>query len=123
MPRKSKEEKYFEAHKQTIYECLNDYSDSNRFFEEDKLFVVLLLAGYSAAAAYRIAYPSKATMQSSAVLASRRIREPQIQMLLNRVMDSADSGLLYVSQKGFKGKRRWPSWMGKRVKNIDTSPI
>ena len=123
MPRKSKEEQYFEAHKQTIYECLNDYSDSPKFFEEDKLFVVLLLAGYSGAAAYRVAYNTKASNASSAVLASRRVREPQIQMLLGRVLDMADNGLLYVSKKGFKGRRRWPSWRGKKVKNIDSSPI
>lgn len=123
MPRKSKEQQYFESHKQTIYQRLNDGLHSPDYYEEDKLFVVLLLAGYSAAAAYRIAYPSKATMQSSAVLASRRIREPQIQKLLSNVLDSADDGLLYLCKKGFKGKRRWPSWKGKRVDNIDAYPF
>lgn len=123
MPRKSKQQKEFEINKQTIYECLNSGLDSSRYFAEDKLFVTLLLAGYPAAAAYRIAYPSNATMQSSAVLASRRIREPQIQTLLGRVLDSAECGYLYISKKGFKSKRRWPSWMGKKVNNIDSSPI
>lgn len=42
-------------------------------------------------------------------------REPQIQRLLSRVFDCADSGLLYISQKAYKGKKRkWPSWRGKR---------
>ncbi len=119
MGRKSKQEIYFESHKMTIYECLNSYSDSHKFFEEDKMFVALMLSGFSAAMAYRLSYKTSATMQSSAVLASRRVREPQIQTLL----DCADSGLLYISRKGFKGKRRWESWRGKRVKNIDTSPL
>lgn len=87
------------------------------------MFVALILSGYSAAMAYRLSYKTSATMQSSAVLASRRVREPQIQTLLDRVIDCADSGLLYISRKGFKGRRRWAAWRGKQVKNIDTSSI
>lgn len=124
MGRKSKEEINFELRKQTIYQAISDGHYSSKLYEEDKLFVVLLMAGYSAAMAYRCAYrASTASMQSSAVLASRKIREPVIQSLLARVIDCANSGLLYVSQKGFKGKPRWTKWMGKKVKNIDTSPI
>lgn len=123
MGRKSKQEIYFESHKMTIYECLNSYSDSHKYFEEDKMFVALMLSGFSAAMAYRLSYKTSATMQSSAVLASRRVREPQIQTLLDRVIDCADSGLLYISRKGFKGKRRWEAWRRKQVKNIDTSPL
>ena len=87
------------------------------------MFVALMLSGFSAAMAYRLSYKTSATMQSSAVLASRRVREPQIQKLLDRVIDCADGGLLYISRKGFKGKRRWEAWRGQQVKNIDTSPI
>lgn len=123
MARKSKEEIYFDLHKMTILECLNSNTDSHRFYEEDKIFVTLILSGFSAAMAYRLSYKTSATMQSSAVLASRRIREPQIQILLDRVINCADNGLLYISKKGFKGKRRWAKWKGKQVKNINTSPI
>lgn len=124
MARKNKEEKYFEVHKQTISECLNDGLYGYEIFEEDKIFVLLLIAGFSAAYAYRTAYDTSATNASSAVLASRRVREPQIQRLLSRVFDCAESGLLYISQKAYKGKKRkWPAWMGKKVNNIDSSPI
>lgn len=124
MVRKSKEEKYFEVHKQTISECLNDGLHGLDVYEEDKIFVLLLIAGFSAAYAYRTAYDTSATNASSAVLASRRVREPQIQRLLSRVFDCAESGLLYISQKAYKGKKRkWPAWMGKKVNNIDSSPI
>ncbi len=122
MPRKSKEEIYFEIHKQTIHECLS--GQGSQFYQEDKTFVCLLLCGYSASAAYRIAYSSSnATNSSAAVMASRRIREPHIQTLLKRVIDVAEDGMLYLSKKGFKSKMRRQSWRGKPKKNIDTSPI
>lgn len=119
MPRKSKAELDFEVHKQTIYQAANSYYSPP--YEEDKLFAILVLCGYPGATAYRLAYPqSTATNQSAAALASRRLREPYMQQILNRVAQSYWSGYICLNDKHCSDKRRrYPAWNGKRKNKID----
>lgn len=129
MGRKSKkqleEEAYFEANKETIYQASRNpygpFGNRNLKYEEDKLFAILVLVGYPAAKAYRLAYPqSKATLQSSAALASRKLHEPEVQGVLNKICGSYWSGCLYLNDGVCKEKnRKWPKWLSKRKNKIE----
>lgn len=118
MPRKSKEEVFFEAHKQTIYEAAKG---RDKDYLEDRLFAVLLVCGYPAAQAYRLAYPqSNASLQSSAALACRRVKEPYIQEILSRISNSYWDGFIMLNDRVCVEKsRRRPAYRGKRKNKID----
>lgn len=128
MGRKSKrqleEEAYFEANKETIYQVSrNPYGpcgNRNWKYEEDKLFAILVLVGYPAAKAYRLAYPqSKATLQSSAALASRKLHDPAIQEILRTICDSYWENCLYLNDGVCQEKsRKRPKWMLPRCNKI-----
>lgn len=114
MPRKSKKEIEFEERKVTLYEAAAPTRDKP--FAEDRLFCVLIVAGYTGAAAYKIAYSDRATVSSAAALASRKLREPEIQRILNDISRPYWDGLLCLNDKHFTEKRR--SWLPKKKKNI-----
>ena len=118
MPRKSNKELYFETHKSTIYDAAKGRTSD---VMEDKVFAMLLLCGVPASRAYRIAYPqSKATLQSSAALASRRVREPHIQDILSRISNHYWDGLLTLNDDVCTEKtRRRRVYMGKRKDRLD----
>lgn len=126
MARKSKrqieEEEEFENHKATIYQAAKGNTWSVDF-EEDRLFAVLCVCGYPAAEAYRIAYPdSRASVTSSAVLASRRLREPSVQQLIINLIKSFENGFLTINtacnkEKGRRSKR--PRWLPPAKKSFD----
>lgn len=131
MARKSKrqieEEANFEAHKQTIYAAARStYGFHDRrvmgrvLYEEDMLFAVLVLCGYPHSRAYRAAYPqSRATLQSSAALASRKLREPGIQRILKEICDTYWDGLLYLNDGVCQEQsRKRPKWMPPRRNKI-----
>lgn len=131
MARKSKrqieEEANFESHKRTIYSAARDtYGFHDRrvmgrvLYEEDMLFAVLVLCGYPHSRAYRAAYPqSKATLQSSAALASRRLREPHIQRILKAVGDKYWDGLLFLCDEACQeAYRKRPKWKPPRRNKI-----
>lgn len=126
MARKSKrqieEEEAFEKHKSTIYQAAKD-KDWAVDFEEDRLFAVLCVCGYPAAEAYRIAYPnSRASVSSSAVLASRRLREPGVQSLIACIIRDFENGYLTINTTCNKGKgrrSRRPRWMPPAKKSFD----
>ena len=124
MARKSKkqieEEAKFERYKATIYEA----SDEEMWtvnFEEDRLFAILLICGYPASKAYKAAYPmSNANQASCAVLASRRIREPEVQQLIGSMMRKFEDGYLTISTKCYKSKPyRRPRWLPPAKKKFE----
>lgn len=115
MSRKTKrqieEEALFEKNKSTIYQAAKE----DRFsltYEEDRLFAVLTICGYPAAAAYRIAYPmSKASRSSSAVLASRKLQEPDVQQFIRSMLNKFYDGFLTINTACYKGVQyRRPIW-------------
>ncbi len=124
MGRKSKyqieEEALFEKHKATIYEAANEDMRSVSY-EEDRLFAILLLCGYPASRAYKAAYPmSNATQASCAVLASRRIREPEVQPLIRSMLHKFEDGYLTINKKCYKSKpSRRPRWLPPAKKKFD----
>lgn len=73
---------------------LHDAVTSVCVIADDALFTVLLLAGYSAARAYKIAYRSAATMASCAAMASRRLRDTDIQFALKAAAGLAFNDLI-----------------------------
>lgn len=103
----------FEKRKATIYQAAKENFFSLTF-EEDRLFAVLVVCGYPAAAAYRIAYPmSRANQASSAVLASRRLQEPEVQQFISGMINKFNDGYLTINTACYKGKtKRRPKWMG-----------
>ena len=120
MGRKSKSELYFDRHKQTLYSAVQSCVRPG-FYEEDKLFCILILSGYPATRAYSIAYPqSKASQSSMAALASRRLQENNIQLLLANVADAYWRGLICLKDKPLpKYRKGWPSYMGRKNNKID----
>lgn len=118
MPRKSKRQREFEEKKQTIYQASDELGQP---YEEDRLFAILCVCGYPAAKAYRLAYPhSQASVSSSAVLASRRLKEPAVQEILNAIGGSYWCGLIYLKDGIIKERwRRWPSYCPPRKDRIE----
>lgn len=118
MPRKSKRQREFEEKKQTIYQASDELGQP---YEEDRLFAILCVCGYPAAKAYRLAYPhSQASVSSSAVLASRRLKEPAVQEILNAIGGSYWWGLIYLKDGIIKERRRrWPSYCPPRKDRIE----
>lgn len=118
MPRKSKKQLEFEEYKETIYQASNECGQP---YEEDRLFAVLMVCGYPAAKAYRIAYPhSQASVASSAVLASRRLKEPAVQRVLNGIGYSYWHGHIYLKDgKIMERRRRWPKYLNPRKDRIE----
>ncbi len=124
MARKSKkqveDDELFEKYKATIYQAAKDdyFSVS---YEEDRLFAILSICGYPAATAYRIAYPkSKASQASSAVLASRRLQEPEVQQFILSMINKFYDGYLTINTACYKGKQyRRPAWKNPAKKNFD----
>lgn len=110
-----------EPSKFTLYQLATEcYQRSDSISAEDRLFVILNLAGYSGAAAYRAAYPTTASAASSAVLASRKLNEPHIQNLLANINENYWSGSVILKTDCFKGKsRRWPKWMPAKKKKLE----
>lgn len=129
MGRKSKRqieaEEEFEKNKFTIYQAAKgDYRSAD--YEEDRVFAVLAVCGYPAAAAYRIAYAdSRASAASSAVLASRRLREDGVQQLISNLIEMFEHGFLTINTSCRKGKRRrsWGSWYKPPKKKKRFDPI
>lgn len=105
----------------TLYQLASDYYPTSRFITpEDRLFCVLLLSGYPAAAAYRVSYQTSASVASSAVLASRRLHEPYIQKLLDHINQNYWAAQIILKTDCYKGKaKRWPKWMPPKSKRLD----
>lgn len=105
----------------SLFQLASDFHGCNKNISpEDRLFCVLLLCGYPAAAAYRAAYPTSASVASSAVLASRKLHEPLIQELLALINDCYWDGSIILKTDCYKGKaKRWPKWMPPKKKNLD----
>ena len=110
-------------YKFTLYQLATDYYQTSEYLSpEDRMFCTLLLAGYSGAAAYRASYITKATAASSAVLASRKLQEPQIQGLLAHINENYWAGQIVLNTSAYKGKsKRWPKWMPKKKRNLEPS--
>lgn len=121
MSRRKKKDIIDSCAKFTLYQLASDYYQSSRFLSpEDRMFCVLLLAGYPQAAAYRACYPTTASVASSAVLASRKIREPQIQDLLDLINKDYWAGEIVLNTSAYKGRaKRWPRWMPAKKNNLD----
>lgn len=60
-------------------------ADSKYFCLDDAAFAVLYMCGFTAAAAYRIVYGSKGKNSSVVSLASRRLREANVQRFLHDI--------------------------------------
>ncbi len=55
---------------------------------EDKIFVLLTaLCGLSGASAYKIAYPTKASIASCSAMASKKLKEPKIIKAIDRLCE------------------------------------
>lgn len=63
-----------------------------RITPEDKVFACLICCGYSASQAYIIAYPTKASINSAAALASRKVGSWEIQAILRYYKRMYDNG-------------------------------
>lgn len=107
MGRKKKKDIEFEEKKRLISQIANSVIAS----EEERLFAVLIVSGYSAAAAYRISHPeSKASVVSSAVLGSRFIKESGVQRALEQILKMYWGGWLYLRETGYQGKIKGRSY-------------
>lgn len=60
-------------------------ADSRYFCLDDAAFAVLYMCGFTAAAAYRIVYGSKGKNSSVVSLASRRLREANVQHFIHDI--------------------------------------
>lgn len=71
--------------------------------QEERLFCILLTAGYSAAVAYKIAFPnSKANPNSASAQASRLINSWKIQRILKTFRLALKYGWLYIPTRLIK---------------------
>lgn len=69
---------------------------------EDKLFCILLVAGYSANRAYLIAYNSNADINSAAAMASRKVNSWEIQQVLRQFKFLYDNNMVDFPTKSIK---------------------
>lgn len=61
-----------------LIDALERYGD----ITEDAHFALLILAGFSASVAYRLAYPTRGDNHSVASMASRKLRDDNVQAVL-----------------------------------------
>lgn len=78
-----------------------------RAFEEDKLFATLCFLGYPSAKAFKIAYPeSKANASSACTIASRKLQDKGVQLVLGELLRYAQDCNIQVNESAFKGWTR-----------------
>jgi len=104
--------------RQTIYEAASDMA--GEFCQEDRIFAALVLCGFPGSRAYRIAYDSKASANSSASLACRKLQDEGVQKIMNRIGRGYWNGNIRLNDRHCREKRkRWPAYLGKRQNKLE----
>lgn len=119
MAKKKKKEEPEKAYKD---ERTTIYASSKipwKTFEENRLFAILVMCGYPASKAYRIAFDTKASANSSASLACRKLQDKEVQFILSMISHSYWGGSIRLNDKYCKeGRKSWGPYLGRKERRL-----